>query len=83
MAAIARSYPAVLPGLNPISFNSFSGNQSPFPLPLIQGTLENVVAGAGNSVSQSTNMTTANGGTGTSNFNPFDLSSQPTILTNP
>ena len=83
MAAIARSYPGVLPGLNLISFNSFSENQSPLPLPLMQGTLENLVAVAGNSFSQSTNMTTSNGGTGTSNFNPFDLSSQPALLTNP
>ena len=50
MDAITRSYPGVLPGLNSIFFNLFSGNQIPSPFPQMPSTVENLLAEAGNGV---------------------------------
>ena len=55
-------------------FTHFQATRAPHPTP---GTVENLLAGAGNDVFQSTNPTTSNGGTETSNFNPFSKPTQP------
>ncbi|GFY85324.1 hypothetical protein Acr_04g0000620 [Actinidia rufa] len=45
MAAIAHSCPGILPDLNPIYVNPFSGNQSPSLFPPISGTEKTLLAG--------------------------------------